>query len=121
MVTVKGLTAMHMHCMDSLPWASEILVWLLSAGCDVNIKCSEGLTAEDHAVREENRNAVDILRKYNSLLTYTGDPVDEGLNAFRKILDENRAVLAKKYAFHSDASVVVVPWGANFPVPVLTY
>lgn len=119
MVSMKGYTAMHLHCMDSLPWASEILLWLLAAGCDVNMKCCEGLTPEEHASKEGNAKSLEILEKYKYLLTYTGEPVNEDLEAFRRGLEEKRSALARKYAFHADASVVVVPWGANFPVPVI--
>ena len=121
MQSSKGYTALHLHCMDSLAWASEILIWLLASGIDIEIKCTEGLNAEDHAHREKNDHTIEVLRKFKALKNYTGKPADEDLNGLRISLDKCKDDLANNYSFDSDASVIVEPWDADFPVPAFIF
>jgi Ankyrin repeats (3 copies) len=125
MQSIKGYTALHLHCQDSLPWASDVLVWLLAAGADINIRChTEGMLPEEHAEKANNRGALDILKKFKSLITCNGsdgEPAEEELNEFRKILESNKNMLAKKYAFQLEVSTGVEPWGASFPVPAFIF
>lgn len=120
MVSLKGYSALHLHCKDSLAWSNEIIYWLLAAGADTRITCgSEGLTPEQHAQRGNNTHAIETLQLFETLTNCrdNNNPCSPNVQELRISLEKKRDILAKKYAFHQDASVTVEPWGANFPVP----
>ena len=120
MQTIKGYTALHLHCQDCLSWANETLVWLLAAGAIVNTKCKEGMTAEEFLVKANNQYGLEILRKFKALKDYHGNG-DPDLDEFRQDIDRKRADLADNYAYEADASVIVEPWDADFPVPAFIF
>jgi hypothetical protein len=116
MRSLKGYTALHLHCKEPLAWADEILLWLLASGIDVDVKCNDGFLAEEFLMKSNNVNGIEVMRKYRAMKEHTGGG-DAELDIFRQGVDMKRNDLIQNYAFEPDASVIVEPWDADFPVP----
>ena len=111
MVSCKGYTALHLHCKDALPWATDILYWLLLKGADINLKCgSEKLLPIEHARAQGKDEFVSIIESFEKLQSYRGDPVDPETETFKKKMDSKELELAKKYTFHSAERSDAEPW-----------
>ena len=60
------------------------------------------------------------MLKFKALKDYHGNG-DPDLDEFRQDIDRKRADLADNYAYEADASVIVEPWDADFPVPAFIF
>lgn len=65
LASVKGYTALHLAALDCPKWSvEEIVLLLLIAGADINMKCNDGYTPVDLCRNEGNDVVFNIFNKY---------------------------------------------------------
>jgi hypothetical protein len=115
MQTIKGLTAMHIFCQEALPWADEILFWLLLGDADVHALDQDGKSPLDYARENARDNFVEQMEQWEAIKG--GRATDEDAVLKRKTALA-RDELERLYAYHYDPLVMVsAELQANFPVP----
>ena len=116
--TIKGLTVLHMFCQDALPWADEILFWLLLGGADTTILDQEGKTPLDYARENGKEQFLEMIKSFQAV---EAGRDQEGDAAFRRRISDAKDELERLYAYHFDALDVVMELNVKFPVPKFVY
>jgi hypothetical protein len=106
-----------MFCEDALPWAHDVLFWLLLKGADWTIQCNLGKTSLDYA-QERDDGGDWILETIKLFEIQRLDRLDEITDKqFVKRVKDSLAELDKKYAYHYDPLITVSHFKADFPLP----
>jgi len=117
MQTCKGYTALHLHCMDGLPWADDILYWLLLHKADTSVADQYGKTARDYAVENCRENDLTMLDKFQEVSqNKQSDP------GFVRKMQDDLDTLDKLYAYHYDPLVTIdKDMVVKFPMPQFVF
>lgn len=113
MVSCKGYTALHLTALDCPEKnVKEIATVLLMMGCDPTIKCRDGLTAHDIALKLSNSAVLRAYKEWNEQ--------DHNMDV-RMLLDDTRRQLKAKYTFNINLRMTVDPIDVNFNMPGFIY
>jgi hypothetical protein len=114
--TIKGLTALHIFCQEALPWADDILFYLLLGKADTLLHDQDGKSPLDYARDTGRVGFVALMEQWPHVLAGRNDEA-AGDAVLRRKMRDAEDELERLYAYHYDPLVVVGEFKANFPTP----
>lgn len=115
LATMKGLTALHIFCQEGLPWAEDILFWLLLGEADWTVQDQYNKSPMDYAKENGRTSYVELMEQWDAVVHHGRNEGEDG--ALQRRIRDAKDELERLYAYHYDPLVVVGEIKANFPVP----